>query len=522
MRFVLFLLIAALSFACNDGYFDLAPQDKLSEVNFWQTEKDAFDALTGVYARLGEKGSIWNIWTRYTWGTSCMTDDARGPFGDFRNGSLNPTSGDVGELWRDFYTSIRTCNVFLDNIDKPVMDENLRIQYSSEARFLRAFFYSHLTNHWGGVPLLQSALDLDELSIPRSTAGEVQDFILDELEIAAKGLPMSYSDQDLGRATSGAALTLKARQHLYRGQFEAASETALQIMSMGYKLFQDENGEGYYSLAQPENEDNSEIIFAVRYQLPDHGYFFQTWIHPSEHVHEGWGGIQVFQSFVDAFECTDGKTIQESPLFDPQDEFVNRDPRLDMAVLRKGDMLSGAELTGPVVDNAAKYTGYYPRKLYFNNYVGWDRYDTDLVMMRYAEVLLIYAEARIELGQIDQSVLDALNRIRARAYNVDVADVHNYPAISTFDQNQLRTIVRRERHVELGLEYNDSRLNDLRRWKLAEVVLNGKAMGAKDDTGEYRFVEDLRFDASKHYLWPVPQEEIDLIGSDVITQNAGY
>ncbi len=522
MRLIPTILIVFIFLSCNDDFLDLAPEDKLSDVTFWQTEKDAFDALTGVYARLGEKGSVWNMWTSYIWGTSCMTDDAKGPFGGFRNGSLNPTNGDVRELWKDFYTSIRTCNIFLDNIDKPVMDENLRVQYSSEARFLRAFFYSHLANHWGGVPILRNAPGLDELSVPRSSKDEVVNFILQELDLAAEGLPGSYSGDDLGRVTRGAAQTLKARVHLYNNQFADAADAASQVMNMGYALFQDDQGEGYYSIGQPGNEDNSEVIFAIRYQMPDHGYFFQTRIHPSEHVFEGWGGIQVFQSFIDDFECIDGRPIQESPLFDPENEFSNRDPRLAMAILRQGDTLSDAELTGPVVDDAASYTGYYPRKLYFNNYVGWDRYDTDLIMIRYAEALLIYAEAKIEMNQIDQTVLDALNSVRARAYDVDISDSDSYPAITIMDQDQLRTIVRRERHVELGLEYNDTRINDLRRWRIAEVVMNGKAMGAKDDNGEHRFVEDLSFDASRHYLWPIPQEEIDLIGSDVITQNPGY
>jgi hypothetical protein len=229
----------------------------------------------------------------------------------------------------------------------------------------------------------------------------------------------------------------------------------------------------------------------------------------------------VSQVFVDAFECVDGMTIDQSPLFDPENPYKNRDPRLNMAVLKEGDMLAGSPLAGGTVNDAVN-TGLYPNKAFNYLHTGWGLYDMDIVLLRYAEVLLTYAEAKIESGTIDQSVLDAINHVRARAYNTVFTDVDNYPNVTTLNQSELREIIRRERNVELANEHNDTRLQDIKRWRIAEDVLNGTMFGAKNDSGEYRVMQQLNFDSSKHYLWPIPQSEIDLIGSDIMTQNPGY
>jgi hypothetical protein len=288
-----------------------------------------------------------------------------------------------------------------------------------------------------------------------------------------------------------------------------------------YNLFQDANGQGYFSVGQQANEDNSEVIFSIKFNMPDLGNYYQTAIMPPAHINQGWGAFMVSQVFVDAFECVDGMTIDQSPLFDPENPYKNRDPRLNMAVLKEGDMLAGSPLAGGTVNDAVN-TGLYPNKAFNYLHTGWGLYDMDIVLLRYAEVLLTYAEAKIESGTIDQSVLDAINHVRARAYNTVFTDVDNYPNVTTLNQSELREIIRRERNVELANEHNDTRLQDIKRWRIAEDVLNGTMFGAKNDSGEYRVMQQLNFDSSKHYLWPIPQSEIDLIGSDIMTQNPGY
>ena len=130
------------------------------------------------------------------------------------------------ELWSIRYRIIRTCNVFLTNIDKPQMDDTKREQMKGEVKFLRAFAYHFLLNNWGGVPIIEEPLTLEELKRPRNTAEEVLDFILKDLDEAAKVLPETWSSEYAGRITKGAALGMKARVLLYAGRWEEAAIAA--------------------------------------------------------------------------------------------------------------------------------------------------------------------------------------------------------------------------------------------------------------------------------------------------------
>lgn len=520
--FLLSIINILLAAGCKKNNLDVNPQDKFSDASFWQTEQQATDALTGVYTTLLEKGTLWNApFTTYTWASSTMTDDAMNTYGAFQTNTVSATDGTVSGLWNTLYTNIRTCNVFLKNIDKPAMNDTKRKTYIAEVKFLRALYYSLLTNNWGDVPLITQPLTLAELRIPRTPKQEVIKFITEDLTAAAADLP-GKTGAESGRATKGAALALKARVLLYSGDYAGAAMAAKSVMdSNEYELFQDAAGMGYYSVHLKSNEGNKETVFSIRYRLPDQFYYFLARIQPPGYATEG-GGMQVLQSFVDAFECTDGKPITSSPLFNRANEFANRDPRLAMAIVKSGDNLFGEPVKAVAVAN--NYTGYYDKKLIGDALTKWGQGETDPILIRYAEVLLIYAEAKIMSNSMDQSVLDALNAIRARAYNKAITDVAGYPAVVTTDASELQTILRRERRVELGCEYNDCRLSDIRRWKLGNTELSGVARGAKDATGataDYRKMFDFGFDP-KLYQWPIPQSEIDLIGGDILKQNPGY
>jgi hypothetical protein len=523
MKKIITSLFVLITFcACNKANLDVVPQDKFSDVTFWKTEQQATDALTGVYTTLLEKGTLYNaFYTTYTWASSTMTDDAMGTFPAFQTNAVSATDVTVSTLWAYLYTNIRTCNVFLANINKPAMDETRRRRYIAEVRFLRAYYYSILSSNWGGVPLVKVPLTLTELKIPRASKTEVVKFITDELTAATTDLP-GVTDTELGRATAGAALALKARVLLYNEEYTAAAVAAKAVIDLNqYQLFQDADGKGYYTVHRKRNEGNKESIFSIRYRLPDQFYYFSSRIQPPSYTGEG-GGMQILQSFVDAFECSDGKPIDSSPLFNPASEYNNRDPRLAMAVVKSGDHLFGSPIKPVAVAN--NYSGYYAKKMMDDVLTDFGQGETDPILIRYAEVLLIYAEAKIKSNSIDQSVPDAINTIRARAYNKPVADITAYPAITTLNEVELMNVLRRERRVELGCEFNDCRLSDIRRWRLGETVLTGTAKGAKGvngTTAAYRKMFDLNFNL-KLYLWPIPQTEIDLIGPDILKQNPGY
>ena len=226
----------------------------------------------------------------------------------FQNGSVNLASPTIERYWKYFYGSIRVANTFLKNIERPEMNETLRREYTAEARFLRAFWYTILNDNWGGVPIITEPLGIADLKIPRSSDEDVKAFIISELDAAAADLPVTPAEP--GRITRGAAHALKARFLLNNEMYAEAAVTAKAVMDSGtYDLFQDANGQGYFSVGQQANEDNVEVIFSIKFTMPDLGNYYQTAIMPPAHINQGWGAFMVSQAFVDAFECTDGLTM---------------------------------------------------------------------------------------------------------------------------------------------------------------------------------------------------------------------
>src|SRR5699024_6190119 len=191
-----------------------------------------------------------------------------------------------------------------------------------------------------------------------------------------------------------------------------------------------------------------------------------------------------------AFPCDDGLPIDESPRYDPQNPFKNRDPRCIETIVEFGtphvgfiydpnpyattveDLSTGQMARNKdsrAVDQYASYNGLTLKKGVDESWGGNLRTDFDIILMRYADVLLMYAEAKIELDEIDDSVLDAINQVRARAYKKDVTDISNYPAVQNQNQTYLRKEIRNERRVELAWE--NRRYYDIIRWRIAEKVL---------------------------------------------------
>ncbi len=266
----------------------------------------------------------------------------------------------------------------------------------------------------------------------------------------------------------------------------------------------------------------------------------------------GFGAWLPTRDIVDAYECTDGLPIDESPLYDPLHPFRNRDPRLTKTVVEFGTNWLGYSYqphpdslttrnykTGGMVSNFdnravrpfASYTGFLWKKGIDQTWADRLVEDNDAIIIRFAEVLLTYAEAKIELGENDASVLEALNRVRARAYGVAVTATSSYPAVTTTDLTQLKRILRRERRVELvkGLRYMD-----LIRWRIAEKVLVRPVIGLPDPAnqnrakwpfpgvtpldndgvadysgfgGDVKVLVERKFDKTKQYLWPIPAVE---------------
>ena len=376
----------------------------------------------------------------------------------------------------------------------------------------------------------------------------------------------SSASSEVKRLTKGAAQAIKARTALYTGKWGIAKDAAnavMQLASSGSYLL----NPSFRDLFLKPGEASKEIIFSIPRDETQKVFSGAGYVQDNICRNAGGFGAQIpTREIVDAFECTDGKPIDESPLYNPNLPFRNRDPRLTNTVVEFGTPWLGYSYqphpdsltcrnykTGGMVSNFdcrtvrpfASYTGFLWKKGIDQTWADRLVEDNDAILFRYAEILLTYAEAKIELGETDATVLNAINQVRARGYGVSVGQTTLYPAITTTDVNELRKVVRRERRVEFvreGLRYMD-----LIRWKLAEKALTTSVIGLPDPANQNRAkwpfpgvtpidddgiadysgfgadvkkLVDRKFEKTRQYLWPIPAVERRV--NPNITQNPNY
>ncbi|SHG16338.1 RagB/SusD family nutrient uptake outer membrane protein [Pedobacter caeni] len=440
--------------------------------------------------------------------------------------------------WENNYTGIRRANMFLSKIDVVPTTPELKIQWKAEARFLRAYFYFELVKRWGGVPLIGDKIFglNDNVNLKRNTTDECYDYILSEIE-AVKDLllPAVLSDQNIGRASKGAALALKSRILLYRAspllnpgsdlqRWKAAADAAKEVMTLGnYSL-----GTDFIALFNAVK--NPEIIFmkgkaqSQNVEL-NNGPIGYT---------AGNGNTSPTQNLVDAFPMKNGKMPMETGSgYDVANPYANRDPRFSATVLfntskwlnRPVETFNGG-LDRPGGSRTQTKTGYYLRKFMgkFESSGIYSNQNHHVMLFRYAEILLNYAEALNEYNGPAAEVTDAIIAIRKRA-GITAGTDGRYGIAAGISQGQMRTLIRNERRVEMAFE--EQRFWDIRRWKIAEQVLNGPLKGmniVKNPDGTFNYsIQDIApavFDASKNYLFPIPYTEIQT--NPNMTQNPGY
>lgn len=523
------LLIASTALvlgSCNKDFLNTQPLDALSNQTYWNSKANVEMAVTNCYRYLGDFDSRIFL--------SCGTDDSYSWSNwpsDIQyagNGSATANTGVFDHFWSYNYHAIAACNNVLDNIGTvpaSLLDDSLRARLSAEVRFIRAYAYQQLVGLYGAVPLITHIQSTSQFDIRRTSADSVAQFVISELGAIAPNLPETYSPADQGRITRGAALALKARMELFQGNWTAAATTAKEVMDMGLYSIDNSSDSAYQSLFNGTNKNSPEIILSAQYIKNDYTTGLATWIGgPSL---GGWSQVVPLQSLVDAYECSDGLPISQSPLYDPNHPFQNRDPRLYQTVIVPGSSVNGItiDVTQPnsidgLGKNNASFSGYYYKKYVpadINGWWGGNSYN-DEVLIRYAEVLLTYAEAKVEANSIDPSVYAAINAVRQRK------GVNMPPIQPGQTQAALLDIVRNERRVEFPLE--GLRLFDLRRWKIADQAMNGPAYGilnnydsSRADYGKHVLVEQRNF-APKDYLWPIPQNEMDINSN--LTQNPGW
>jgi hypothetical protein len=468
---------------CSNSFLDVPPQGQQKAVQFWVSESDATKAVDAIYANL-------RSWTNTAFAPiaveSMGSDDvekgstpADASFmSDFNNFTATSTEGQLSDFWNGQYQNINLCNQVLDNIPAINMDANLKTNYLAEAKFVRAYSYFRLVRAFGDVPLrLSLPANASAYNIPRTAKAGVWKAIEQDLTDAAGVLPQSYSGADVGRATKGAALALHAKVAMYQAKWADVKTYTDQVMTLGYTLFPD-----FYKLFRVANENCSESVFEIQCALilgnPDASTSQYSQVQGVKGVvGGGWGFNDPTQNLVDAFEPGD--------------------PRLAATVIFTGTTTpSGDVIPANLTNPRYNMKSYVPFSLYVTGYN--EGCQQNVRVIRYADVLLMNAEANNELGNTT-TALASLEMVRARARAGKNAIL---PPVTTTDKTALRTAIWNERRVELAMEFD----------RYFDVIRQGRAATLFGPRG---------WSANKNEVWPVPQSEIEL-SVGVLTQNPGY
>lgn len=503
------LLLATLSIlpACDD-FLDREPSNPSSH-GFYKSEAAVEDGASGVYNRL-----MFNIgfnipfnisfdhWTPMAVERAENTTIGAG-------GGLTPDNTNISSWWGGLYAIIGRANAVLSGAE-PYLDqlqsEGKSMQYLAEIRVLRAYAYYNLISLWGAVPFFTKPVTTAEYNPERTEPGVILDFIIEDLNTIAEEMP--WIAEQRGRVDRSVAYGLVARAALlggsldYNGKgkeyFKIAAEAAKKVI--GQRSLAKNFDDLFNKTGQAKSDVRNEALFELMYS--DQGtkrthmigfgqvsrVYGQTGRHPS-------------QILADTYEMANGKRIDEAGSgYDPKKPGENRDPRFKATLWMHGDTIVGNksgtdagrikfiadvynpntlfydyikdtwyEATNTDINSAAAWTSFA------NAGVGymWRKYSNEVVenisaqtcnsiLMRYAEVLLTYAEAKIELNELDQSVYDAINQVRNRS------GMPNVSADRQGNQDKMRQLVRRERKVELALE--GLFLVDMRRWKIGDIM----------------------------------------------------
>lgn len=583
----LFILIALLPFcmfSCKKGGF---LDDKTNGLTSDQIFADSVLTLNFLNKVYIDAGYSWGP-SRFTGAggtgnTELATDNAEGANNtanwadSYVRGSIGPTNVSLTasfavdkDFWTTPYKNVRRVNLLLAKLPTAPFSEPMKKRMRGEVRFLRAYYYHYLVVAFGGVPLIgDQVYDIEDIiNIPRNSFADCINYINSELDAAAKDLDgVVYKDIDYGRITKGACLALKSRVLLYaasplfngsslsaggnvaplvgytsydKNRWQLAADAATAVMNMGqYSLYVDNTtrpGYGFYQVFL--KRVNSEYIFS--YNRPAQKEFETYYLPPSR---SGSSIQKPTQSLVEAFPMKDGKTIKESTTYNPNDPYVNRDPRLDNSIIYNGQnymantgvktqVLTYASAGSTIANSTAdgytssnRFTGYFGRKMLDENLTNSLSGNTERAwpLIRYAEILLNYAEAINETGQPDKAYAPLI-AIRNRAGITPGADnLYGLKANMTVDE--MREVIRTERRVELAFE--DQRWNDIRRWKIAASIMNGfNKVDIITRTGTNTYVHTtgsapriLSF-RDAMYLLPIPLTEIQKM--PLMLQNPGY
>jgi starch-binding outer membrane protein, SusD/RagB family len=477
------LLIAT---GCNN-FLTTELQGVYTNTSFYQTKEHAIFAINATYEVTAFKNINNNLWV---FGDVASDDAKKGgnpgdqsDMGFIDEFIINPDNGFIESNWKHYFEGIVRANKVIYYVPDIEMDDDLKQRVIGEAKFLRAYFYFHLVNLFGEVPLkTEPAFAAENLHVPVSDVVTIYQQIEQDLIDASAVLPVSYSSEK-GRATRGAAMGLYAKVLLFQEKWQQSLDAVSAVEQLGYTLMPI-----YRQNFEVATENNAEAVFEIQHltnQAPFLGSNLNQWFSPQ--TENGYFFNAPTQNFVDEFEIAPGGII---------------DPRLDYTVGRETQKWLNGEDFDPAWSPA---TGYLQKKHIqplseISKGIKGDG-DLNYTFMRYAEVLLIKAEALNELNRGAEALVP-LNQIRKRARESYLYDenlpgfgtvpTNLLPDVTSTNQNTLRVAIQHERRVELGFEFH--RFYDLMRYgsSIAEAALS-----------------DTNFNYVTHRYFPIPQSEID-------------
>ncbi|WP_308760280.1 RagB/SusD family nutrient uptake outer membrane protein [uncultured Bacteroides sp.] len=547
--FVILTLITSLAFASCDDFLNEEVRGKQNLDTYFQNEDEIQSFITGCYQAI-TFGGWWNINTVWLLSEMCSDDGWMGNTTQSQSDYISlahyqgtgQSNGAISNFWQYRYKGILRCNVAIDRIPQAtILNEELKNRFIAEAHFLRAYFYFELVRNFGGVPLITGFMLPEEIQgITRSTTEEVYKFIEDDLKAAAAVLPerSEYASTELGRATSGAARGMLGKVYLYQEKWQEAHDVLKAVIdSKEYKLM-----ENFGDVWSVDHNNNEESLFEVQYMYdgtyalggaltvitgarsgPGDGW---SWGQPTANLEQAYidaGDTERLRWTIIKTGCT------EIAGEDNFEEFVENSKNMALydTYIEKYGWDPECYIITPSEHKSARIIRKYfvpieKRPEVYNI----DKIPLDHRILRYADVLLMYAEACNELS-MDADARTALNEVRNR---VELADV-------TASGSELRKAIRQERRLELAWEQN--RLYDIRRWtddngkKMISNLMGPDGTFVKWNTDEATR-DALEWDnqgeasdkgrsfiESRDMVFPIPLYEITM-SNGTIEQNPGW
>lgn len=481
-----FSILMSVGLVSCEDYLDKAPLGELTSENFFQDELQATQAVNAIYAHLRS----FNVHVfSYIGVTDIASDDAdkgsvpgdAGFLQDINDFTFDANNTAVNGIWSGYFQGVFRANQVIANVPEIDMDEELKARLIGEARFLRAYFYFFLVRTYGDLPLIDRPLNPDEYVQTRVSTDQIYAFIEEDLNFAAENLPekSEYEASELGRATAGAAKSFLAKVHLFQNEFQEAFDLAQEVISSGeYELYPD-----YEGIFRREGEHSSESIFEV-----------------STVALEAGGGGSQFNEVQGIRGNPNNGWGFNGPSDDLMAAYEENDPRLVATIINNGDTLPSGEVVvaDPNMGENARFSlkAWLPER----PPSGFGNSGANIRLFRYADLLLIAAEAANEIGNPSQA-LEYVNRIRERARQ---GEDNILPDLTMTDQSGLREAIYHERRIELAMEQH----------RYFDLVRQGRAQEVFAELG-------ITWTPGKHEVYPVPQSEIDISGGS-ITQNPGY